>query len=554
MRYNVKQLSIGNKTQINDSRYYGFIKYIKVLLCIFFFVFVSTTRTIAQTKDLTVDTKQAMMNATKFMVEKISVNGGYVSLYLPDLSRRWAELEAYKSQIGVYSHSPGTVAMGNLFLSCYYATGDEYYYHAAEKAAKALISGQLSTGGWNYIIDFAGDRSLKQWYNTIGKNAWGWDEYNNYYGTATFKDGSTEEPAMFLLRMYLKKLDPQFKPALDKAIGVIIESQYPLGGWPQRYPQRIDRQFIFGGKPDYTSHYVFNREDVTWRNIKFLIQCYKSLGEERFLDPIQRGMNFYLITQQGNPQGGWGLQYDMELKPTYARQYEPTALSAGQTYNNIMLLIQFYKYTGQRKFLSRIPDAIQWLENSRLPDDETEGGKYTHPVFIEIGTNKGIYAHRKGTGVSDGHYWVDYSDEHPLLHYGAKTHIDIAKLKEEYAKVNALTVEEATKNSPLLEDRNQGDSALKDYFEPDISLGKVASDQEVRTVIKLLDNQYRWLSKHEWVSRPYSVSETGMESNTAPLSTEDGDQIRDSSDQQYISTREYLKNMGILINYITNEP
>ena len=86
MRYNVIQKSIGNKAEIDDSRYCGLIKYIKVLLCIFFFVFVSTTRTIAQTKDLTVETKQAMMNATKFMVEKISVNGGYVSLYLPDLS------------------------------------------------------------------------------------------------------------------------------------------------------------------------------------------------------------------------------------------------------------------------------------------------------------------------------------------------------------------------------------------------------------------------------------------------------------------------------------
>jgi|ERR1035437_5071618 hypothetical protein len=86
---------------------------------------------------------------------------------------------------------------------------------------------------------------------------------------------------------------------------------------------------------------------------------------------------------------------------------EKISVSAGQTYDNIMLLIQFYKYTGQRKFLSRIPDAIQWLEHSQLPDSETEGGKYTHPVFIEIGTDKAIYAHRKGTGVSDGIYWVD---------------------------------------------------------------------------------------------------------------------------------------------------
>jgi len=520
---------------------------------IIFFLYFFSVASFAQEKSLNIEVKKAMKNATRFMVEKISVNGGYASLYLPDLSRRWTELEAYKTQIGVFSHSTGTVAMGNLFLDCYESTGDEYYYQAAVKAARALIFGQLPCGGWNYIIDFGGDRSLKNWYNTIGKNAWGWDEYNHYYGTATFKDGSTEEPAMFLLRIYLKKLDPQFKPALYKAIDFIIESQDILGGWPQRYPQKSDKQFIFGGKPDYTSHYVFNRKDVTWRNIKFLIQCYKSLGDERFLDPIQRGMNFYIITQQGNPQGGWGLQYDMELKPTYARQYEPTSLSPGQTSDNIMLLIQFYKYTGDKKFLSRIPDAIQWLKSCRLPELETDGGKYTHPVFIDVGTNKALYAHRKGHGIIDGHYWVDYNAEPPLLHYGHKTKIDIEKLKEEYNTVSTLTIEKATENSPLLEIADSSHYYFKDFFEPDYFLRQKVNESQVDTIIKSLDSQYRWLSRHEWISHPYTISKTGMESNTAPLSTEDGAQIRDSSDQQYISTEVYIKNMDLLIDYIMEQ-
>ncbi|MCW3091493.1 MAG: Pectic acid lyase [Ferruginibacter sp.] len=500
----------------------------------------------SQKSDLATDARQAMLYATRFMVEKVSTRGGYVRLYLPDFSRRWAELETYKSQIAI--RTSGTTDMGNLFLDCYNTTGDEYYYEAAEKAVSALISGQLPCGGWDYIIDFAGVSSLKEWYNTIGKNAWGWDEYNHYYGTGTHKQNTTEA-ARFLLRMYLQKLDPKFKPALEKAIGFFVVSQYPLGGWPQRYPLKYD--YPYKENRDYTSFYTFN-DDITWENIEFLVQCYATLGEARLLDPIRRGMNFSLVTQQGNPQGGWAEQYDMGLKPANGRRYEPASLATHQTYRQVMLLMRFYQFTGDRKFLARIPHAIKWLESSRLPDDKTEGGKYTHPYFVEVGTNRPIYAHRKGTRLQDGQYWIDYNDDNPLLHYGAKVRLDINHLKEEYAKVDALTPEEATRNSPLKVGRYKGLNSPQEYFLPDYATVKASDEKAVRTVIGSLDDQHRWLSKNEWVSRPYTISATGVEANTAPFSTEGGEQIRDSTNQQYISTQVYLANMKLLDSYISS--
>lgn len=496
-----------------------------------------------QKKDLATEAKRAMLDATKFMVEKVSMNGGYLRLYLPDFSRRWAEQEAYPTQIQLtYGKTP---AMGHIFLDAYHSTGDAYYYEAAEKVARALIWGQLPAGGWDYLIDFAGTSSLKEWYNTIGKNAWGWDEYNNYYGTATFKNGSTVEAARFLLRMYLEKLDPGIKPSLDKAITFLLESQYPLGGWPQRYPLKHD--FPSGKNRDYTSFYIFN-DDLTWQNIEFLIQCYVTLGEERLLDPIRRGMNFSLVTQQGNPQGGWAEQYDMDLKPANGRKYEPAALMPGQTQRQILLLIQYYKYTGDRKFIARIPDAIQWLESCRLQADKTENGRYTHPVFVEAGTNKPLYAHRKGHGIADGEYWVDYNDDNPLLHYGAKEKIDIDFLKEEFRKINAMSPEDASKDSPLLPGHRTGKPY--EYFSREYTNISVPEEQAVRNVIGALDSKHRWLSIHEWISRPYKADDSGKETNTAPLSTEGGAAIRDSTSQQYISTQVYLENMKVLNTYI----
>ncbi|HLU88267.1 MAG TPA: pectate lyase [Cyclobacteriaceae bacterium] len=525
------------------------MKYFTVWLSTLIAFIITQPFAFSQRTTLAADAEKAMLNATKFMVEEVSTQGGYASIYLPDFSRRWGELESYKTQVWV--QDPGTVSMGNLLLDAYHATGDEYYYEAAEKAAEALIWGQLPCGGWNYIIDFAGDRSLKEWYNTIGKNAWGFEEYYHYYGNATFDDVNTSEAAKFLLRIYLRKLDPKFKPALDNAIAFILESQYPLGGWPQRYP--LKDNYPHGELADYTSFYTFN-DDVIWGNIAFLIDCYVTLGQERLLDPIHRGMNFYLITQQGNPQAGWGQQYDMDLKPAHARTYEPPALLPGRTYTNAMLLLRFYEFTGDRRFLSRVPDAIQWLEDSRLPASQTEGGKYTHPTFVEIGTNKPIYAHRKGTGVKDGHYWWDYNDENQLAHYGGKGNVNVERLKQEYQRVNALTPEEATENSPLIVGEHKQDFSPQELYEirSQINL-EVRDESEVKAIINALDERHRWLVTNVQISRPYAVSETGEETNTAKLSDENGRGIRDTSGQQYISTREYENNMRKLISFIQQQ-
>ncbi len=490
----------------------------------------------AQTSKLKSDAKSAMMRATRFMVEKVSTNGGYVAQYLPDLSRRWGELEGFDTQIWV--QSPGTVSMGNIFLDAYDATGDEYYYKAAEKVAAALIWGQQKEGGWNYIIDFAGERSLKKWYATIGKNAWGFEEYYHYYGNSTFDDLNTTEPAEFLLRLYLIKDDVKYKTAIDKAIQFVLDAQYPLGGWPQRYPLKYDHPK--GKHDDYSSFYTYN-DDVTSANIDFLINCYMKLNEGRLLDPIRRGMNFYIITQQGNPQGGWGQQYDMDLQPSYARSYEPAALLPALSYQHGMLLIKFYQLTGDRKFIARIPDIIDWLESSKLPADKTENGTRTHATFIELATNKGLYAHRTGSGVIDGKYWYDYDDKNLLAHYGGKANINVKALRDEYNRVSAMSAEEISRNAFL----KPGNAAP--YTTMINNLPK-PTDEVVKNIIGSLNND-RWLVKHVQISRPFTVTADGVESNTAKLSDENGKGIVDASEQEYISTREYVKNMNLLINY-----
>ncbi len=241
----------------------------------------------------------AMKRATAFMTDHVAVHGGYVWSYLPDLSRRWGEMEARPSMI--WLQAPGTASMGQAFLAALHATGDDFYYRAAESVAGALIAGQHPAGGWNYVVDFAGESSLREWYDTVGRNGWRLEEYQHYYGNATFDDSTTVDCAEFMLRLYLVKRDPKYRVPLDRAIQFVLDSQHPVGGWPQRYP--AGPAFSKHDRPDYTSFITFN-DNVTAGNIDFLILCHQALGDDRLLDAIRRGMDVFLATQQTAPQAG----------------------------------------------------------------------------------------------------------------------------------------------------------------------------------------------------------------------------------------------------------
>ena len=283
--------------------------------------------------------------------------------YTPDLSRRWGEMEAYKTMIWV--QPPGTTSMGHLFLDAYHATGDRYYLDAADKAARAIIWGQLPVRRLELHRRLR-RRPVAAAAGTTRSARTGGGSRSSSTTTATRRSTTTcpSDAAKFLLRMYLEELNPAYKPALDKAIDFVLESQYPIGGWPQRFPLKYD--FSHHGKPDYTSFITFN-DDVVWENVNFLLQCYLTLGEERLLEPIVRGMNIYVATQQGAPQAGWGQQYTLDLKPSGARTYEPTALLPGYTEAHIRLSAALLPAHRRRKFLAGIPAALDWLDRCKLP-------------------------------------------------------------------------------------------------------------------------------------------------------------------------------------------
>jgi hypothetical protein len=272
--------------------------------------------------------------------------------------------------------------------------------------------------------------------------------------------------------------------------------------------------------------------------------CYQALADPRVLDTITRGMNAFLVTQQGPPQPGWALQYTLDLKPAGARTYEPNALVTHTTAFNIEQLLKFYRLTGDTKFLARIPEALDWLDSLKLPPGIAVPANRTHPTFIEIGTNKPLYVHREGSNVVNGRYFFDYNPKNTIAHYSAFRRIDVDVLRKQYAEAKALSPSQALKGSPLAPGR--GLVPLPRFFAVEsVSNGSAESviaglNKEGYWIVPLGMNShsYRGDGSKKVPATDFSQTHVGDETDTSPF----------PDDKNVgISTEAYIRNMSVLI-------
>jgi PelA/Pel-15E family pectate lyase len=508
-----------------------------------------------------------MKRAAAFMTDEAAVEGGYVWTYLPDFSRRWGELEAAPTMIWV--QPPGTGTMGHAFLDAYHATGDRQFLNAAKSAADALVRGQHPAGGWNYVIDTAGEDSLRQWYATYGQNAWRMEEFHRYYGNATFDDAGTSEASQLMLRLVLEGERTYLVP-LQRAVRFVLDSQYENGGWPQRFPFVEDGGVH--GHADYTRLITFN-DDVAGENLEFLIFVHQTIGDRlasgregrgltraRILSSIRRGMDIVAATQQPAPQAGWGLQHFADtLKPSAARTYEPEALATHTSANNIQQLLNFYRLTGERRYVARVPEALDWLDSVALRPELRLNGR-THPTFIEPGTNQPWYIHRRGSNVVNGSYYADRNPNDTVIHYGSFRTLNVAGLREQYAALAAQTPEQASAGSPLL--APAGTKTLPKYFTlRDVSwqdMGSAArrarppAARRAGELIAALNARGYWPTALTATSNPYigpgpatpvggeyRITRVGDLHDTSPWTTD--------FPVEGVSTESFVRNMGDLI-------
>jgi len=338
----------------------------------------------------------AMKRATRFFTEKVSCRGGYLWRYSADLKERFGEGRATAEQVWV--QPPGTPAVGMALLRAYEATGQRQFLEAALATARALVWGQLHSGGWDYYIDFGRPPRRPLAYRHLPREAAA--RLRNH---STLDDNTTQSALSFLMAVDRVAADPAIHEAVEFALEALSKAQLPKGGWPQVFGQPPPEQryaTYVKIEPDgtrttherptrYWHYYTFNDGAIN-DCVRVMLEAWRQYRQKRYLEAALRAGDFILLSQLPVPQRGWAQQYDLAVRPEWARRFEPPAVCSTVTARNIRTLVEIYLATGQERYLKPIPAAIEWLERSRLPGDRPRWAR-----FYEIGSNRPLYFTRK---------------------------------------------------------------------------------------------------------------------------------------------------------------
>ncbi len=408
--------------------------------------------------ELKEEVASTIRKASEFFRGKVASHGGYVYYYLPDLSRRWGEGAATKEQVWV--QRPGTPAVGLAFLRAYEATKDRFYLDAATDAARALVQGQLESGGWTNSIDFAAS----------GKNA---AKYRKMPGGprnySTLDDGITQHALRLLMRVdaALGFRDAEIHEATEFGRAALLKAQFPSGAFPQVWNGPVAEHPVMKAQfPDYdwrAENRIKNywdlptlNDDLTLHLTATLEDAYTIYKDARFKTALAKLGDFLLLAQMPEPQPGWAQQYDHQMRPVWARKFEPPAVAGRETQGALKTLLTIHRVTGDAKYLEPIPRALAYLQRSVLPE-----GKLAR--YYELKTNKPLFMTKD--------YALTYDSANAPTHYGWKTD----------AKMESIAKQ--------LESQKAGKFRDPDAVKP-------VSEDHARSIAKSLDAEGRWISTY----------------------------------------------------------
>lgn len=472
-------------------------------------------------------TVEAMRQAVAFYRKEVAVHGSYGYRTSADLTRREGE-QAFTSTQG-WIESPGTAAVGLAYLEAYQLTREPFLLEAALETGMALVSGQLVSGGWCELIEFDPEKRRRFAYRVDTPSAGvyavklaaqqpGGDGFLPHYrpfdnelngrevppedepiNVTTFDDDKSQGSLRFLMLLdrELKFAHAPIHAAVRYALEAFLAAQYPNGGWPQHfadkivplhppslkasYPETWSREHAWTG---FSRYYTIN--DSTLRDlIRTMLLAHEIYAEERFRTSARRGGDFLIRAQMPAPQPAWAQQYNFALQPVWARVFEPPAISGGESQAVISMLIDLALTTGDARYLEPIPRAIDYLRASVLPD-----GRLAR--FYELRTNRPLFMTRM--------YQLTYDGSDVPTHYGFFVRSQLDTMVERWAdarrQLAAGTVRTRAMDRPAGHVRNPataGDArAAIDALDPRgawVETGEMRLEGKQRTIRPVIESR-----------------------------------------------------------------
>ena len=434
-------------------------------------------------------------------MRSIATEGGYLWRYSLDLKERAGEAKATATQVWI--QPPGTPSMGEAFLRAYTVTKDTLFLDAARDVGDALATGQLESGGWDYLIEFDPVKRTA-WYRRADIGSCSASEAAKRKNISTFDDDNSQSAIRFLLALAdvtkgsVDPRDGRARIALDYALKKLLGAQYPNGAWPQRYdgrprdaaefpvlkasmPVTYPRQY---GKENYIRHYTLN--DHTQRDcILTLLDAWHRTGRREFLDAVKRGADFLLHAQLPEPQPTWAQQYNARMEPAWARAFEPPAACTSESIGVLRLLMDLYLELGDERYLTPHARAFAWFQRS-----EISPGVWAR--YYELHTNKPIFGDRDGKI----YYRLEDISEERQKGYGWRGDFGVkaalARFEEIKQRGRDAMLARSKPKPPTAEQRASRSQSM---------------EAEVRAAIAALDAQGRWVTKGDLRRRNFDFGD-----------------------------------------------
>ena len=413
------------------------------------------------------DAREALRRAIRFFREEVAVDGGYVWRYSADLEKR--EGEGKLDHRTAWVQPPGTPFVGEAYLKVFELCREPSALEAAGETARALLRGQLHSGGWCERIDFEPAARRKRAYLLDGK------PHRKARNISILDDDRTQSAIRFLARydQITKFSDPSVGKAVRRALDALTQAQHRNGAWAQVFrsaapdsgrPATLRASLRDGEYPrvkEYWDFYTLN-DNVQSDCITTLLLAAEIYEEARYWDAAKRGGDFLLLAQLPEPQAGWAQQYDYDMHPAWARKFEPPAISGSEGPSVLRVLMALAAATGERKYLEPIPRALTYYRRSRLED-----GRLAR--FYELRSNRPLYFNRR--------YELTYTDDDLPTHYSFQVRVDLESIARRFERLNASLVRSGTR------------------LEKDRRTPKPPDSDLVRTVIGALDARGAWVEE-----------------------------------------------------------
>ncbi len=297
--------------------------------------------------ELLVKTEEGVRKYFHTMSKLQRLGGGWQNLYT------WPTLlgcEAQGRQLIQYDDiisndkSRGSAYVATQLIYGYELLNDYHCLDMAKKCGDFYVAAQSPEGAWLYLYRVKLNKieggSIK-------------DEYK-------LQDSCQSHPLYLLGYLYRITGEKKYFDAMIKTGNFYLKAQNPDGSWSHHYNPKNKRGETCRGLPQGGEINDMAMNDA----IDVMVLMYHFTHDRKYIDAIKRAGEWLLKAQLKGPVRGWADQYDNTLKPTWARNFEPPALSWESTKHGLNAMAELYRLSGDKRYRDAMVETLAWLKKT----------------------------------------------------------------------------------------------------------------------------------------------------------------------------------------------